>query len=258
MIAGGLQGFGRDTFVERSGRLSTNGKVAACRIDPKMTRSPSRLFRILVRRWRSVLWACILLAVVPALCDLGLGWAARGRIHAVAADVPEAPVALVLGAAKLHHGSPNRFYGPRIAAAAELFKAGRVRGILVSGDNGRVGYSEPEDMRDDLVAAGVPARYITLDHAGFRTLDSLVRAKEVFGQTRLVVVSQKFHLERALFVADHQGIEASGYVAEDPTSRRYLKTRAREVLARAGAVLDVLIERRPRFGGPREAVALRE
>jgi SanA protein len=217
-----------------------------------------RILSILRRRWRIALPFGVLLAICPIFCDLGIGLAARGRVHSDVGDVPEAPVALLLGTAKLHYGRPNLFYGPRIESAAELFKTGKVRGILVSGDNGRVGYSEPEDMRDDLVAAGVPARFITLDYAGFRTLDSLVRAKEIFGQTKIIIVSQKFHVERALFLADRFGIEASAYVAADPTSRRYyVKTRAREILARAAAVADILIGRDPKFGGPKEVVALK-
>lgn len=225
---------------------------------PRFLRVFRDLPHFLRRRWRSALSLGLFLALSPVLCDLGIRLAARGRVHSSVAEVPEASVALLLGTAKLHYGRANLFYGPRIAAAAELFKAGKVRGILVSGDNSRVDYSEPEDMRDDLVAAGVPARFITLDYAGFRTLDSLVRAKEVFGQTEIVVVSQAFHLERALYIAARHGITARGYVASDPTSRRhYMKTRAREILARTAAVLDILVGRDPKFGGPKVNVALR-
>ncbi len=241
--------------IERDPRGPTFPRKAPFR--QTVMRPLRNLLFTLRHRWRLVL-PLVLFALCPVLCDLGIGLGVRGRVHSRVAGLPEAPVALLLGTAKFHHGRPNLFYGPRIEAAAELFKAGKVRGILVSGDNGRVGYSEPEDMRDDLVAAGVPARFITLDFAGFRTLDSVVRAKEVFGQANVIVVSQRFHVERALFLAGHHGIEASGYAATDPTSRRhFVKTRVREILARAAAVLDVLIGRDPKFGGPEETVTLK-
>lgn len=218
-----------------------------------------KILHFLLRRWRLALSLGFLLSLCLVLCDLGIGLSARGRVHSAVGEVPEAPVALLLGTAKLHYGRPNLFYGPRVAAAVQLFQAGKVRGILVSGDNGHADYSEPEDMRDDLVAAGVPACFITLDYAGFRTLDSIIRAKDVFGQTEMVVVSQKFHIERALYLAARHGIKASGYAATDPTSRRHqLKTRAREILARTAAVVDILCDREPKFRGPIESVALRQ
>lgn len=210
------------------------------------------------RAWRALAGGCVLLAGAVFLCDFRISTAARGHLATTTAVVPETPVALVLGTARLHDRRINAFYAARIRAAAELFHAGKVRGILVSGDNGRRDYNEPADMRADLVRAGVPEQCITLDYAGFRTLDSVVRARKVFGQRRLVIVSQRFHVERALYLAGRHGIAATGFIACDPPARASrVKVRVREALARAAAVVDVLTGRNPRFLGTRETVSLR-
>ncbi|MEY6431068.1 ElyC/SanA/YdcF family protein [Thioalkalicoccus limnaeus] len=189
--------------------------------------------------------------------DLAITLLARGQIHDDLARVPPAPVALVLGTSSRRPGGPNLFYSPRIEAAAELYHAGRVRAILVSGDNATPHYNEPQTMRRDLIAHGVPDEYITLDYAGFRTLDSMIRAKAVFGQDHLIIVSQRFHAERALFLAHHAGIRATAYAAADPSQNWYSRVRRRETLARAAAVLDLLRARGPRFLGDPERVPLR-
>jgi len=168
------------------------------------------------------------------------------------------PVALLLGTARTHQGRPNQFYQARIEAAAALFHSGKVRGILVSGDNATIYYNEPIVMQKDLMSLGVPAEFITLDYAGFRTLDSVVRAKEVFGLDHLVIVSQRFHAERAIFLARHFGIQASGLAAADPDSQGVMKVRAREVLARVVAIFDIVIGRQPKFLGAPETVRLRD
>jgi SanA protein len=170
------------------------------------------------------------------------------------ARLPITEVALVLGCAKeLGDGRKNLFFARRIAAAAELYRTGQVRYLLVSGDNSRPEYDEPSDMQAALVAAGVPASRIVRDHAGFRTLDSVVRAKQVFGLTELIVVSQRFHNERAVYLARAHGIRAFGYDARDVGGAEGLRVKLREVVSRLAAVLDVRVLRSsPRFGGPRE------
>jgi SanA protein len=216
-----------------------------------------RLWRAWLRSW----WVRGPLAVALAL-TLWLAFKAHRIESTVApfitakrADLPRLPVALVLGCSKLlPDGRKNLFFERRIEAATELFHGGQVRFLLVSGDNGRVGYDEPSDMRAALVAAGVPADRIVLDHAGFRTLDSVVRAKQVFGLERLIVVSQRFHNERAVYLARAHGVEAYGYDAKDVGGVEGLTVRLREVVSRLAAVLDVeVLHSSPRFGGPREA-----
>lgn len=172
--------------------------------------------------------------------------------------MPEAPVAVVLGASpRLADGRTNLFFLPRLESAAALFKAGRVKALIVSGDNGKRGYEEPTEMKRLLVQMGVPEARIVCDFAGFRTLDSVVRAKEVFGQTRVVFVSQHFHNERAIYLARAAGMEAHGLNAADVSVTVAPKTFLREKLACVKAVLDVtLLGTRPKFLGEKVSVPL--
>lgn len=212
------------------------------------------------RRWKRIaLLAIIASAGIPLLCDYHITSSATGRCHTDLNKIGDQPLALLLGTAREFNGARNGFYTKRIEAAAALFKSGKVRGILASGDNGRSGYDEPSDMKADLVAAGVPEEFITLDYAGFRTRDSIVRAKKVFGQTNLIIVSQRFHAERALYIAQELGLGASAFVAADSASRASnARVRIREILARTMAVADNLIDRQPKFLGKPELVALRD
>jgi len=182
--------------------------------------------------------------------------AAAGRVYDSAATVPAHDVALVLGTTHRWHGQINPFYEARMDAAAELFQRHKVRGLLVSGDNAHRSYNEPEAMRRDLAARGVPAEFITCDFAGLRTLDSVYRARQVFGQTQVVLVSQRFHVERALYLAQAAGLDAVGFVAAEAPPHWAWRVRAREVLARGMAVLDVWLGRGPRHLGPPEKLAL--
>jgi SanA protein len=206
-------------------------------------------------RWRRVWWllaGALLLALGVAVCNLWVLRAGKGRMFDRVEDVPTRPVGLVLGVSR--RTSDGRYANPhfthRIAAAAKLYHAGKVKHLLVSGDNHTAGYDEPSDMRDALVARGVPAHAITLDYAGLRTLDSVVRAKVVFGQSRLVIVSEPFHNARALFLCRHHGIDAVAFNAEPVSVRVSRWAHLREYLARVKAVLDVYIFRtRPRHLG---------
>jgi SanA protein len=204
--------------------------------------------------------ACVLGVGALLLCDRWVAAAGDGLLFDTAGAVPAHDVALVLGTIPtVDNGSRrNLYFVYRIDAAAELFHAGKVRHILVSGDNHAKDYDEPSAMRDALVERGVPIDSITLDYAGFRTLDSVVRARTVFGQSRIVVVSQRFHCERAVFIARHRGIHAIGFVARSPGSRAAAKVRAREVLARVAAVVDLhVLGTEPKFPGPPEPIALK-
>ena len=167
-------------------------------------------------------------------------------------DVPVTKTALLLGTGKnLSNGMPNAYFYNRIQAAADLYKSGKIQYIIVSGDNSTKDYNEPEDMQLALVQNGVPQNRIYLDHAGFRTLDSVIRAKEIFGQTKVVIVSQKFHNERAVFLARKNGMEAFGYNAPDVNKYAGLKTNLREYLAKAKVYWDLIFGVEPKFGGDR-------
>ncbi len=183
-------------------------------------------------------------------CNAYIRWSVERDVFSEIRRVPARPVALVLGTARRVNGRPNRFYTARIRAAAELFRAGKIRHVLVSGDNSHRDYDEPTAMKRDLVASGVPGERITIDYAGFRTLDSVVRAHRVFGQRSFVVVSQRFHGERAVFLARHHGLDAVAYCAADVSGSAGMKTHLREYLARVKALVDVWILRKgPKFLG---------
>lgn len=166
------------------------------------------------------------------------------------ADVPETKTALLLGTGKtLSNGMPNAYFYNRIQAAIDLYKSGKIKYIIVSGDNSSKDYNEPEDMQLTLMQYGIPKDKIVMDHAGFRTLDSVVRAKEIFGQNKLVIISQKFHNERAVFLAKENGMEAFGFNAADVNKYAGLKTNLREYLAKAKVYWDLLFGVQPKFGG---------
>ena len=150
-------------------------------------------------------------------------------------------VGLLLGTSKYAYGRPNLYFVNRINAAVELYRAGKVKYILVSGDNSSRSYNEPQDMKEALIAAGVNAEDIYLDYAGFSTLDSVVRASKVFDIKSLTVISQQFHCERAIYIARAHGIEAVGYAAKDVSGASATRVKFREYLARAKAVMDIAI-----------------
>lgn len=181
--------------------------------------------------------------------------AAKGKLFDRVEDVPVRKTALVFGTSPFSRSGENLFYKYRMEAVAALWKSGKVQHIIVSGDNSTQYYDESTAMKKALVAIGVPDSVITLDYAGFRTLDSVVRCKWVFGQSEIIVVSQEFQNERALFIAKHFGINAVGFNAKDVPGRYGLKTAIREYFARVKAVLDIYVLRtEPKFPGPPEPI----
>jgi SanA protein len=165
-------------------------------------------------------------------------------------EIPTNKVALLLGANKTVKGSPNLYFTYRIKAALSLYQAGKVQYIIVSGDNHTHEYNEPEDMKQALLAGGVPESAIIMDFAGFRTLDSVVRCKEIFGQNQITIISQPFHNYRAIYIAQHFGIEAIGFNAQDVPQQMGMKTKLREVFARAKVFLDLyILQTSPKFLG---------
>ena len=181
---------------------------------------------------------------------------ASSLIYSHVEKIPAKKAALVLGTAKyLRGGQINYYFKYRIDATVELFKAGKIRAIIVSGDNGSKDYDEPTTMRDDLVARGIPIEYIRIDYAGFRTLDSIVRAEAIFDLEDYIIISQQFHLERAIYLAHAKGQKVIGYVAKDFKNTVWAKKMEhRELLARAKAVLDVHIGVEPKFYGKKVKV----
>ncbi len=192
----------------------------------------------------------ILICVGVVATDYWMSHEAKGFVYYKLADVPKNKVGLLLGTSKfLLKGGINPYYQYRIDAAVALYKAEKIDYILVSGDNRHMSYNEPNTFKKDLIKRGIPEDKIVLDYAGFRTLDSVVRAKEVFGQHTLTIISQKFHNERAIYLAQHFGINAVAFNAKDINNRNGLKTRTRELFARSKAFIDVLCKVQPKFLG---------
>ncbi len=178
---------------------------------------------------------------------------ANGHLHDSVASTPEAPVALVLGAAVQPDGQPSPYLKARLDLAHELYKAGKVKVILVSGDNGTEHYNEPDTMRDYLIRAGIPPTRVVADYAGFDTYDSCVRASKVFGVAKLTVVTQSYHLMRAVATCRAVGIEAQGVGDESVNvyGGVWVQGQLRELVANYKLAWDLVSRRQPTLG-PRE------
>ena len=172
--------------------------------------------------------------------------------------LPDHRVALVLGTSnKTTAGLPNQFFEKRMDTAAELYKIGKIDHFILSGDNRSKFYNEPVAMRKALMSRGIPAAAITLDFAGLRTLDSIVRSKEIFGQDKIIIITQPFHSYRALFISRYYKIEAVAVVASDPELEISFKVKIREYFARTKAVLDLyILKTNPRFLGKKEDIII--
>lgn len=173
-------------------------------------------------------------------------------------DLNELPIintALLLGTSKtVKNGRVNQYFDNRVTACLELYLSKKIKYILISGDNSRKEYNEPEDMKQALIQRGVPANRIYLDYAGFDTYDSVLRANKIFGQTQFIVVSQKFHNQRAVYIARRNGLKAFGYNAKDVVKMSGLKTKLREYFACVKAYLEVLFGVDPYFLGEKIAI----
>ncbi|HTE27576.1 SanA/YdcF family protein [Flavitalea sp.] len=190
----------------------------------------------------------VLLIVI--ICNAKVENAAAGKTFSKVGDVPYNKVGLVLGTGKtLEGGFINPYYQYRVNAAVELWKKNKIQSIIISGDNSTTDYNEPGDFRQDLIKLGVDSNHIYLDYAGFRTFDSMVRLKKIFGQDSVTVISQEFHNERALYIAKREGIVAVGFNARDVNAKQGIKVQAREKLARVKLFVDYLVGTEPKFLG---------
>ncbi len=188
-------------------------------------------------------------------CNWYVSSLAKPHLYHHIEELPKTRVGLVLGTSKtLKSGHQNLYFAYRIQAAVALYKAGKIEKIIVSGDNRFKNYNEPKDMQQSLIDAGIPKEDIVLDYAGFRTLDSMHRARYVFGQEEVIVISQKFHNQRAISIAQSIDLKAHGFCAQDVSKKYGLKTQLREKLARGKLVLDLLFKKKPKFLGQKEEV----
>jgi len=215
----------------------------------------NKIFKLLFNKW--TVGSFLLLMGFILISNFVIIHSAKQSVYNSVSETPNGnKVALLLGTSRYTvRGTTNLYFKYRINAAVELYRSGKIKHIIVSGDNRMQNYNEPKQMQTVLMSRGIPENAITLDYAGFRTLDSVVRCKKVFGQSKFIIISQRFHVERALFIAHKYDIDAIGFVAQDPPGKYSTKTKIREVFAKAKAVIDLyLINKKPKFLGKKEVV----
>jgi len=205
---------------------------------------------------RALLYLLVIFFILVVGSNVWIVTSTKSRVFTESSKLPAHRVALVLGTShKLVGGKPNPYFEKRMDVAAALYNEGKIDQFLLSGDNRTRYYNEPLEMRKALIARGVLPSAITLDYAGLRTLDSVVRSKEIFGQHQLTIITQPFHSYRALFIGDYYGIEAVAMVADEPDPESTTGVRIREYFARVKAVLDLYVfKTRPRFLGEKESM----
>ncbi|MCW7550264.1 outer membrane permeability protein SanA [Photorhabdus sp. APURE] len=198
----------------------------------------------------SLLFITGMLILTAIALDRWISWKTAPYVFDDLKQLPEREVGIVLGTAKYYlSGAPNQYYMYRIQGAINAYNSDKIKYLLLSGDNAQQSYNEPVTMRRDLVKAGIPTANIVLDFAGFRTLDSIVRTRKVFNTNDFTIITQRFHCERALFIAMHMGITAQCYAVSTP--KNMITVRLREIIARLGALTDLyILKREPRFLGP--------
>ncbi|MEU7058634.1 ElyC/SanA/YdcF family protein [Streptomyces sp. NPDC046197] len=212
------------------------------RIRPRLPRTRAGQRRLV----QAVMAVC-----VPALLPATWMYVVTADRLRTTADAPRTEVAVVFGAG-LWAGEPSPYLAHRLDAAAELYRAGRVEVVLVTGDNSREDYDEPDAMRAYLTRHGVPGGRIVSDYAGFDTWDSCVRAKKIFGVDRAVLISQGFHIRRAVALCDAAGVDSYGVGVDDKHDTTWYYGGTREVFAAGKAALDAVFQPDPTFLGPRE------
>lgn len=220
--------------------------------------TPSCVMKVLIQTTMKYLKSIFKIGVICTLLSLiGISGAntlveqaASDKVFNATKELPHNKVGLFLGTGKfLANGRVNLYYTYRINAAIKLYQSGKIDFILVSGDNSSKDYDEPSTIKNDLISKGIPENRIYLDYAGFRTLDSVVRCKEIFGQNSVTIISQQFHNERAIYIAKQKGIQAVGFNAKDVNVNYGFKTKLRERFARVKMVIDLIFGKEPKFLG---------
>ena len=218
--------------------------------DHAQKRKRSRVRRLLLLAGGILVLSFVLCGLVLFAADLRVERCAAGRVYSDVEAVPAREYGLVPGTSRLVHGKHlNTYFFNRIRAAVELYRAGNIRKIIVSGGNGRADYNETGDMARELIAEGVAPEDVLSDYAGFRTLDSVVRARNLFDATEITVISQRFHCERAIYLAAQNGVDAVGFEADEAAPQAIrIKLAVREAFARVLAVLDAeVLHTKPHF-----------
>jgi len=206
------------------------------------------------RRIAAILVLCCIFLVLAAIGSVNylVVKTTSGQLYTNTDAIPKKKVGLLLGTAKYKDKARkiiNPFYQNRIDATVALYMAGKIDFVIVSGDNSTAYYNEPAMMKEDLIARGVPANHIFMDNAGFRTLDSILRCRDIFGEDNITIISQKFHNERALYIANHKKVQAVAFNAADAES--YTNPIIRERFARVKMALDLLLNTQAKYYGER-------
>jgi SanA protein len=203
-------------------------------------------------------WILLLGFIAVIISNLIVEFVTRDCLFSCIDSLPANKVGLLLGTSKYKVGGGiNPYYEYRIMACVELYKSGKIKYIIASGDNRKIEYNEPMQMRDDLIKNGVDTGVIFLDYAGFRTLDSVVRSREIFGQSSITIISQAFHNKRAVFIANSRGIKAVGYNAQDVKPIYGLKVQVREIFARVKLMIDLfIINKQPKYLGEKVIISM--
>ena len=212
-----------------------------------------KLYSLKITKRLSVLLCVTIIAILT--CNLWVINSTKNQLYSDMATLPFRKTGILLGTNKSWRGTENPYFKYRITAAVDLFRAGKIKHIIVSGDNHLTYYDEAKDMKDSLIKQGVPDSCITLDYAGFRTLDSMIRCLEIFGQDSVTVISQAFHNERAIFIANYYKMHAVAFNATDPSPAFSVQTNIREYFAKFKAVLDLyVLHTAPHFLGQKVKV----
>ncbi len=201
---------------------------------------------------KHIITAITLAILAIILSNVHINYKAKDKLYDNLTEIPKNRVGLVLGTSKfVDNNTINLYYKYRLEAAYSLYKNKKIEIILISGDNSTVNYNEPSAFKQDLINLGVPEEKIILDYAGFRTLDSIIRAKKIFGLDHFTIISQLFHNQRAIYLAQCHDLNVIAFNAKDVTNRYGLRTQIREYLARTKAILDIIINTQPKFLGPK-------
>jgi SanA protein len=211
-------------------------------------------------RWVKRIFLALLIVLIVCLgvCNVWIVKSTERKVFSDLTKLPDHRVALVLGTShRVVGGGPNPYFFKRIETAALLYKLGKIDHFILSGDNRTMFYNEPWEMRKALIKQGVPESAITLDYAGLRTLDSVVRSKQIFGQNKITIITQPFHSYRAIFISNYYDIDAVAMVTEEPGLDQSIKVYIREYFARTKAVLDLYVfKTSPRFLGKKEQIKI--
>ena len=200
---------------------------------------------------KSVLVGTIIITLIIVVALSWIYFSTKEAIYSEISELPYNRVGLIPGCNKyISNGNINYFYVERIESGAKLFREGKIDYILVSGDNALASYDEPREMKKSLIEAGVPKENIVADYAGFRTLDTIVRAKEVFLLTELTFISQNFQNQRGVFIGNNRGIDIIAYDVEPIGTKYAYKTQVREIFAKIKMLLDLyILNKEPKFLG---------